>query len=100
MDADTAYFGSRGVDVRSVKERYFAPEAFWHWRGLAFFWLGWEAVGKEGSRQGNAFLRYLFGGVYFAPGASRVSARQPSYFFSAKPKKVSKKRRATSVPFG
>ena len=33
------------------------------------------------------FFGCLLGWAYFAPGASRVSARQPSYFFSAKPKK-------------
>ena len=40
----------------------------------------------------------LFGCCYFVPVASRVSARHPSYFLSAKPKKVTKKKRATSVP--
>ena len=40
----------------------------------------------------------MFGCCYFVPVASRVSARQPSYFLSAKPKKVTKKKRATSVP--
>ena len=47
-------------------------------------------------------MRCLGGWVYCAPGASRVSARQPSYFFSAKPKKVTKKKashvRALRVP--
>ena len=44
------------------------------------------------------FLGCLVGWLCFSPVASRVSARQPSYFFSAKPKKVTKKKRATSVP--
>ena len=44
------------------------------------------------------FFGILLGWVYFAPVTSRVSARQPSYFFLRRQKKVTKKKRATSVP--
>ena len=44
------------------------------------------------------FLAYLVGCCYFAPVASRVSPRRASYFFLRRQKKVTKKKRATSVP--
>ena len=59
---------------------------FRHGGRLAFFWRCRKKVSKE------IFLRCLLGGLCFSPGASRVSARQPSYFFLLRQKKVTKKK--------
>ena len=70
--------------------------------GLSLWW-GWGegkksadftglAEGGEGGGAGWFFLGCLFGCCYFAPVASRVSARQPSYFFLLRQKKVTKKK--------
>ena len=42
----------------------------------------------------------MVGWLFLAPVTSRVSPRRASYFFLLRQKKVTKKRRATSVPFG
>ena len=64
---------------------------------VTFFWLCRKKVSKEG-----LLLRCLVGCCYCAPVASRVSARQPSYFFLLRQKKVTKKKashvRALRVP--
>ena len=54
--------------------------------GLLCFGFGGRGWGKF------VFLRCLVGGVCFSSVASRVSARQPSYFFLRRQKKVTKKK--------
>ena len=70
--------------------------------GVQWGWLNLMLLGAVAVGSMEDFLGCLWGWVYFAPGASRVSARQPSYFFLLRQKKVTKKKashvRALRVP--